>query len=176
MFKYDLDPVKRYTLTKSPQLDLDFAYTQYPIAAYVKSGIANDTALYPVGGKKPEGIWYSLGRSWLDWSQANFPSPQGVDESKLNPLFEIEVNTDKFICLKSAEDITNFHNKHSVNGDDTTINWLEVSKLYDGIEINPFNRELSNLYWYRTYDVSSGCVWNLKTITKVTRINKIYAE
>lgn len=171
MFKFDLDPSKKYSLSKSSTINLDFVYTQYPIRAYVKI-YSDQSTLCPVGGHKPEGLWYAFGRGWLDWDKCESDKSRGTDETNINPLFEIDVNTDKFIKLSSTQDIETFHARHSVNGDETTINWLEVSKLYDGIEINPYNRELCDLYWYKTYDISSGCIWNLKAIKTITRLNK----
>ncbi len=175
MFKFNLDPAKKYTLSKNSEIDLDFTYTQYAQRAFVKTVADGSSLVYPVGGSKPEGLWYAFGRGWIDYKNAN---DRGTDDSQLCPLFELEVDTSRFVKLVSVADITEFNDKYSVQDivadySDTTINWLKVAAEYDGIELSPYyNRLQCDFHWYKTYDIASGCIWNLKTIKNIVRINK----
>ena len=45
------------------------------------------------------------------------------------------------------------------------INWNTVSLHYKGIEVNPFiRRKNASHMWYDSFDVSSGCIWDLSCI------------
>jgi len=49
---------------------------------------------------------------------------------------------------------------------DDMINWEEVSKNWEGIEIVPYIWTARNiLNWYYPWDVASGCIWNLDGIS-----------
>jgi len=79
------------------------------------------------------------------------------------------------------------------------INWFEVSKEFAGIEIIPFqnaktifvtlsksskkllkekfpNIEYNTVFWYSSWDISSGCVWGKGGITKCEWIKEILPE
>lgn len=48
-------------------------------------------------------------------------------------------------------------------------NWDEVTRDYDGIMINNWdkNREGMKYFWYQSWDLSSGCIWNAQGIRDV---------
>jgi len=182
MFKFDLDSTKKYSLSRNAIIDLDFTYQQYSTRTFVtaaargiKVNADTSNALYPVGGHKPEGLWYAFGRSWIDWRLA--PSDRGTDDCNLHPLFELNVDTDNFIKLTCLKDIRRFHDIFgcidTITGyPDVTIDWVRVAAQYDGIEISPYDSHCCDLHWYKTYDIASGCIWNLKTIKNIIRVNK----
>lgn len=167
MVYFDLNPQKKYSIQYSEAIDITFKYKQYP--KFIWEERFEDGQLYkrPMGGHKPTGLWYAFGREWID-----FHPSCDVNDCDLPPLFEVDVDTSTFIKLTSPQDITAFHDQYYVKGElGREINWLEVSLKYDGIEINPFNRQYSDLYWYRTFDVSSGCIWNLQKVKNIKRLN-----
>ena len=167
MFKFNLDSSKKYCLLRKSEIDLTYTYKQYATRAFIE---VVGRGVYPVGGCKPEGLWYAFGREWLDFKHANL---RGADDYQLGPLFELEVDTNKFIKLTSKEEVTAFHKKYSntLAEHSDIIDWTKVASKYDGIEITPFDR-WSDFYWYKTYDLASGCIWNLKSIKNIIRINK----
>ena len=66
-----------------------------------------------------------------------------------------------------------FHNQYCVSGRFKYIegiNWVEVSEMYDGVEISPYQwkRRLAiNFMWYYGWDCASGVIWRPKnTIVK----------
>jgi hypothetical protein len=158
----DLDPKKRYVLTRFNAISLTSTYTQYPTAQTVKVKLEDEEQpiWLPVGGIKPEGLWYAFGQSWIDYKLLH---------GKLDAsfVFELSVDNSKMVVLRDAQDIENFNDTYRVGDDGKIINWLEVSKQYDGIELFPFSPNHSGLHWYQTFDVPSGCIWNLKNIRSV---------
>ena len=53
------------------------------------------------------------------------------------------------------------------------INWKEVAKDYGGIEISPHLPKVIgdiDYLWYWTFDVASGCIWNIESIIKDTEM------
>jgi hypothetical protein len=158
----DLDPKKRYVLTRFNAIDLASTYKQYPTAQTIEVKLEDesDSIRLPVGGIKPEGLWYAFGQSWIDYKLLH---------GKLDAsfVFELSIDESKIIALRNAQDIQKFNDTYRVGDDGKIINWLEVSKQYDGIELVPFDPEYSELHWYQTFDVPSGCIWNLKSIRAV---------
>jgi len=154
MFNLSID--KKYSISESGHLDLDTKYQQYP-------------KVDPIKGLKPCGLWYAYGEEWIDLILKEYPDSELVTNLKngIISIFELEL-AGNIIKLSSAQDIKNFHYKYSI--DNEKINWLYVSSVYDGIEINPFEKEYSKHLWYKTFDIKSGCIWNFNAIKNLTRI------
>jgi len=117
--------------------------------------------------KKPDGLWYSCGDSWVSWIQGEMP---GALKSA-NYLYEIKLGSD-VLKISADEDFDNFQHEYSIPpsyGVDVSIDWLRVSKSYSGIEICPLNREKRDeMFWYYGWDVASGCIWNSSGISRIT--------
>lgn len=162
----DLDPNKRYILTPFAEIDTLYRYTQYPTARTIEV-VVNDkiSVPMPVGGIKPEGLWYAFGQSWIDYKLA-------WDKLEESFIFELSLDKSKILTLTNPQEINAFNDTYRVGVDGKIINWLDVSKHYDGIEIVPFNSDYSDCYWYQTFDVPSGCIWNLKAIVKTELVRR----
>jgi len=123
---------------------------------------------------KPIGLWYAFGTEWIDWCVTEH---MGDWISDCN-VFKIYANPDAILQIKSDQDIVSFNNDFKGRKNDIWwsfgINWSEVAKQYSGIEINPYNweRRLDPQFtWYYSWDVASGCIWDLKAIKKISMLN-----
>jgi hypothetical protein len=53
-------------------------------------------------------------------------------------------------------------------------NWAWLAKNYDGVYFDfNVNSVGYKYYWFKTIDVSSGCIWNISNITKINKVYKI---
>lgn len=50
------------------------------------------------------------------------------------------------------------------------IRWDKVINDYGGIEICPWLKKRMYYFWYSSFDVASGCIWNTKAILKDTKL------
>lgn len=125
---------------------------------------------------KPSGLWYSLGLSWIDWCAAE----DFIDEGY---LFELFIDEEKLLKLKTAKDVYKFTDKyfktlvpiktkHKYLA--SFIDWKQVKKEHPyGIEIAPYNWECRfELIWYNGWDCASGCIWDLNIIKGVKYFDK----
>lgn len=118
---------------------------------------------------KPEGFWYSIDDAWISWCKKNDNLDwigkfnYSVDISKLNIL--------KLYSEAKIFEFTEMYNDG--NGIFTTfVDWREVAKKYDGIEITVYFPHLagdSRTNWLKGWDCASGCIWNMKNV-KITKI------
>jgi hypothetical protein len=115
---------------------------------------------------KPNGLWYAIGSSWIDWVRSEMP------EWETDNVFTIEVNESKIKRISTYEEIMEFNNQYKRNYHGfIMIDWRRVSKDYSGIEINPLIRKAARqLNWYYTWDVPSGCIWNRDGIVSIKKI------
>lgn len=113
---------------------------------------------------KPNGIWYGFGRSWLDYV-AGHPHINHLQyQGTFIYLVKIK-DQNKILRLKTRGDIDKFNEKYYTK---PGINWQAVAQSWSGIEINPFipnlHRDGGKYSWYQTWDVASGCVWDVSAI------------
>lgn len=113
--------------------------------------------------RKPTGLWYGIGTSWIDWVEIEMP------KWRKKHLFKIEINKSKVLVIDHKYVMEDFNKKYGVkyHGMDY-IDWEEVAKSYSGIEINPYRDY--DYDWYYGWDVASGCVWNKSGLKKVEKI------
>lgn len=145
----DVEPSDRIHNTNQLSIDFDKRYNQRT-------------------GYKPEGLWYSFGKQWIDWCRCEMP--EWI--KKYN--YQIFIDSDKIIKIETEEDFTEFVKNFSVNlnqvPEKRLIDWSKVCLNYDGIEIansqNHYNYfwKFRNYNWYNGWDIGSGCVWNLKDV------------
>lgn len=104
---------------------------------------------------KPRGLWYAPGREWVDWMRYEMPNWL----NNINYVYRI-VPSGTVLKLQTEQEVRDFHNKFRTR-DDREINWPAVTERYDGIEINPYQLDLrySDVKWYYTWDLASGCIW-----------------
>lgn len=134
---------------------------------------------------KPNGLWYSIDWSWVDWCKDN------TGWTHRNH-FELEIDLTKVLLIDTGNKLKEFAKnfgeipewqKELANSDAMKklwdnpkrdyINWKQVAEKYSGIEINPYHRMQRRDYlWVSGWDVSSGCIWNLELIKSVKQIEK----
>tara|TARA_R100000544_G_scaffold25120_1_gene12730 strand:- start:1025 stop:1771 length:747 start_codon:yes stop_codon:yes gene_type:complete len=114
-------------------------------------------------GRKPKGLWYGIGASWIDWVRGEMPEWE-EDYTHL-----IDVDPNKIKVIKNYDELIEFNKQYS-EGDN--INWGEVARTYDGIEIVPhIGKARFELDWYGTWDIASGCIWGGNAIKGVNNLN-----
>ena len=137
---------------------------------------------------KPAGLWYACGGAWISWLESEMPdwledgkhlykvfpkySPVSIGDFHRMRLF---VTTPPeylggVLRLTTEEDIYSFNRAFAASPTGLgswgrrgwEVKWGEVARVWDGIEICPYQRGLRygfNLNWYATWDVASGCIW-----------------
>jgi len=118
---------------------------------------------------KPDGVWYSPGEEWLDWCAR--AKPDWLTEH----VYELVFNDERLLRVRSHSDLVHFHNTYAttplVAGSELrVIDWPAVAREYDGIEIAPYQRTARHdidMFWYYTWDVASGVLWNRSAIVSV---------
>lgn len=79
-------------------------------------------------------------------------------------VFSVELDYSNILKIDTSNKFKDFHNKY-FNGNG--IDWNRVSKDYKGIEIIPYRYEFRMEYlysWYYTWDIPSGCIWDLSAM------------
>ena len=111
---------------------------------------------------KPKGFWYGFGNEWIDWVRSEMPDWEG------KYIYEVDIGNTNVLKIDTHFDLMKFHRKYAERKQiarDDLLDWSEVAKEYDGIEINPYQYEARYQYmWYYGWDVASGCIWNLNNV------------
>ena len=79
---------------------------------------------------------------------------------------------DQYACTFGGFNFIEFTKEYTdFDGTDETlfatffIDWNLVAKDYDGIEVFPFpKKDMPEAKWLKSWDVSSGCVWNTNKV------------
>ncbi len=119
----------------------------------------------PANRFKPEGLWYGIGASWIDYIESEMPDRLG------KYLFQVAI-TPKVMQLTTVKQIKEFDAKYGIEKHGMAwIDWIAVSKVCSGIEISPYQWSLRfDLNWYYSWDVASGCIWDPSGISKITQL------
>lgn len=133
---------------------------------------------------KPRGLWFACGDAWL-----RYVIEENFKEDTYKFLYEIEINNDNILFINSINEYEEFVNKFSyvykdkfympkfgpirgqwVESSLVLIDWQQVqNKGFQGLIICPsllnklFKKHkgnIENYFWYYTWDVASGVVWN----------------
>lgn len=119
---------------------------------------------------KPRGLWYANGTEWLQFLKYEMPDWMG----NINHIYKIKPNyssggiggTGGVLKLSTREDVLDFTREFGVDpygmGTKDNINWPNVTKAWDGIEIIPYQDSLRMdgwTSWYYPWDIGSGCIW-----------------
>lgn len=129
---------------------------------------------YEQDGFKPVGLWYSVETAddgaWRQWCQdKNFR----VDALRHTHLLEIDMS--RILVLRTASAVRALGKLFPALrlGRDVPDwawpAWIRIGKKYAGIEIAPYQHTMRlhvDTSWYYSWDVASGCVWDLSAITK----------
>jgi hypothetical protein len=122
-------------------------------------------------GFKPMGLWYALGTEWIDWVRSNMP------DWEQEYLHKLTINKSKILDLdkygwskfeKKYGATNKYYLKNSNVVTDIAWDYVQADGWY-GIEIkNPWGDIGS---WSRTWDISSGCIWDKRAIKSIKLIN-----
>jgi hypothetical protein len=115
---------------------------------------------------KPHGLWYGFGDEWIDWTEMANPERKG------KYIYETYINGSNILQIKDCSEIEKFtkeygSGKQIIPGKIFSIDWFRTNIKYDGIEINPYldqARLLDKFLWYYSWDIASGCIWNLEKV------------
>lgn len=136
---------------------------------------------------KPTGFWVSVEGEddWPTWCRDNEFFTDG-----LTHVCEVTLAPDANVLMIGTVDaLTAFHDRYSV--EDTRhplprhtfseeyvwksrpIDWNAVTADHDGIIIAPYQWSCRMKYdWYYSWDVASGCIWNLSAIASVSPVDR----
>ena len=121
--------------------------------------------------RKPNGLWYACDSSWKDFVQRE----GGWGGYRYKYL--LEVNLNRMCVIRTEKELLDFNSKYGIEIRwSTGIDWLKVSKDYDGIEICPYQwNQRMELDWYYGWDVASGCIWGSGAFKNIEEVeNDIY--
>lgn len=123
----------------------------------------------PRPNDKPRGFWYGFGFKWLKFCTAESGRSNQKQVYKvcslpnkmlkLNSLSKVDWVTDKYGIVMPTYGIV--------------INWKHFSSAFNGVEVhdeavlNLWQKDLASddrYGWLKTWDIPSGCVWNLKDL------------
>lgn len=128
---------------------------------------------------KPTGLWISVDYSWQHW----LASEGYLDDSSWGSVdYTVDIDAKECLWIRNHDQFISFHNNYIVRNSSvhnvtneysilSEIDWEPLSKNWPGIFIAPYLYEfrLKKPYtdWYYTWDVASGCVWDLSIIRGV---------
>lgn len=115
---------------------------------------------------KPNGLWVGMDNSWVEWDTLEKGGSYETPMLPSGEIHELQLTDDADILhLSAVEELEKFHEKYN-NGN--YIDWQKVKQDFDGIFISDYNKfegsGKSYANWYYTWDVSSGCIWNLGVV------------
>lgn len=119
---------------------------------------------------KPKGLWFSFGTEWIDFLERSMFSRDEVS-NMLQHTYDIQTN-DSTILTLGKENEKQFLNKYGVINkyDNMDVDWSKVATDWDGVEIIINPRELNERMLWSTWDIPSGCIWNIKGITSIRKL------
>jgi hypothetical protein len=115
---------------------------------------------------KPDGFWYGFGNEWIEWTETAGPERKG------EYIYEVDINGANILQIKAYSEFLAFTKEYGsckqiIPGVLFSIDWPKIHLKYDGIEINPYidqARISDKFLWYYSWDVASGCIWNLEKV------------
>jgi hypothetical protein len=125
-------------------------------------------------GYKPNGLWYGIGPSWVNFVRSEMPTRE------TEHVFKIDIDESKMKIIRNYEDLLEFEKEYSTpiegmysfNNRYRYIDWERVARDYSGIEIAPYISEARMKHmWYYGWDLASGCIWGSGVIRKFKRLN-----
>lgn len=147
---------------------------------------------------KPNGLWYAYYSGWYNYIMIN-----EMPERLYKYIHKIEINknvltdinhTDKnkLLLIKNTKDFDKFHKKYRADGSEMLgltstkfnndlIDWQKVANDFGGIEFYPYLKNRKNYIWYNTWDIASGCIWNVskvinRTVPVYKKVKNVYQK
>lgn len=119
---------------------------------------------------KPKGLWFSFGTEWIDFVEQSMFTRDEVSDM-LQHTYDIQTN-DSTILTLGKENEEQFLNKYGVRNkyDTMEVDWAKVATDWNGVEIIINPRELNERMLWSTWDIPSGCIWNIKGITSIHKL------
>jgi hypothetical protein len=116
---------------------------------------------------KPKGLWFSFGTEWVDFIDREYTR----NNHSLQNVYDIKTN-DSTILTLGKENEEQFLNKYGIRNkyDNMDVDWSKVATDWDGVEIIINPRELNERMLWSTWDIPSGCIWNIKGITSIRKL------
>jgi len=111
---------------------------------------------------KPKGLWYSIGTEWIEWISVEMP--QWEDEY----IYKIKTNDSEILTI-GQENEKRFLEKYGLN-ELFKVDWSKVAQEWSGIEVLVDPRSLDNMSLWSSWDVASGCIWNIKGINGIEKL------
>ena len=111
-----------------------------------------------------------------------FTNLQNPDSNKIlliKNLNDVAIFTRKYKTEKGKRKKMNMDPNSKIYFNYSVIDWEKVAKDYGGIEIYPYikysslffnKKHLEICIWYHAVDISSGCIWNTKSIIQTIKL------
>jgi len=114
---------------------------------------------------KPCGLWYGVGREWLDWIRAEHFHEQ------IGHIYRLHLNRSGMRMVRTVDALDKFNARYVRPEGSHSLNWPAVMLAYSGIEIAPYQYSRRfDLSWYYSWDVASGCVWDPSAVLGVEEL------
>lgn len=131
--------------------------------------LPSDRAEYKRQGvePKPQGFWWGVGRSWMEWCEQEDYHVGGF-------IYALAIEDSTILRITNVAELDAFHDEFAVRYRPTVslwyIDWSEVAKQWDGIEIVPYlwQRRLGSPAsdWYYGWDCASGVTWRPSVVVR----------
>lgn len=125
---------------------------------------------------KPHGFWYGIRDEWYNYMIQELGSkPKHIYEVKLFPKSLTSVDypdKNKVVKIHSKSDVLklNKYVKKIDHGSKAIYDWSKLMNSFGGIEIlNPRDLADHDHYYLYSWDVSSGCIWNIDIIRAIIK-------
>lgn len=135
---------------------------------------------------KPRGIWFTPAKGPDTWPKY-WRENMGRESSRIAVEHEVTLAPNaNILWIRNYEEFDAFHEEYKtgLSYDSSRleyIDWRRVSDKYDGIIIIPYlwGRRMGGInwgdpsnpgpeqMWYYSWDVASGCIWNLRAIQSI---------
>lgn len=109
---------------------------------------------------KPDGFWFGVGSEWIDWTESDMPKWKGDN------LYSVEVDEAQCLVIEDELGFREFARTYGTR--DGMIDWELVAKDHKGIIFKEYFPQYRMKYrWYYSWDVASGCVWDVSAMKRV---------
>jgi hypothetical protein len=121
---------------------------------------------------KPTGFWFSI-KGEHGWPDHCIQDQWNLEGLKFR--YEVKITESANILhISTAAELLAFDREYGYESypgegySSRAIEWSKITEKYDGIIISPYQWSLRmEPFWYYSWDVASGCVWNLEAIESV---------
>ena len=119
---------------------------------------------------KPKGLWYALGTEWVNFLERALFTREEVSDM-LKHVYDIKTNDSKILTI-GMENESLFLETYGVENDSDImdVDWKKVASDWSGVEILINPRGLNERWLWSTWDIPSGCIWNIDGIKSVRKI------